>query len=63
MHENKPDTPTKWIDRDDAPELTDTFFEQADEFMGARLIRSGHPPSDKDKISVATCVENQGTSV
>jgi uncharacterized protein (DUF4415 family) len=29
------------VDPDDAPELTDEFFEQADEYVGDRLVRRG----------------------
>lgn len=32
---------TDWIDEDDAPELTDAFFEQADEYNNGILIRRG----------------------
>lgn len=32
---------TDWVDPDDAPELTDEFFERADEYVGDRLVRCG----------------------
>jgi uncharacterized protein (DUF4415 family) len=32
-----------WTDPDDAPELTDAFFERADVFEGGRRIRRGGP--------------------
>ncbi|NRO99356.1 hypothetical protein GWC77_26085 [Paraburkholderia sp. NMBU_R16] len=32
---------TEWVDPDDAPELTDEFFEQADEYIGDKLVRRG----------------------
>ena len=32
---------TDWIDEDDAPELTDAFFEQADEYNNDVLIKRG----------------------
>ncbi len=32
---------TNWIDEDDAPELTDAFFEQADEYNNGVLIKRG----------------------
>jgi uncharacterized protein (DUF4415 family) len=41
MNENKHDTSTNWVDEDDAPELTDAFFEQADEYNNGVLIRRG----------------------
>jgi uncharacterized protein (DUF4415 family) len=34
---------TEWIDLDDAPELTDAFFERADEYVGDKLVRRGRP--------------------
>lgn len=32
---------TDWVDPDDAPELTDEFFERADEYVSDRLVRRG----------------------
>ena len=43
MNVNKHATPTEWIDGDDAPELTDEFFERADEYVGNKLVRRGRP--------------------
>ncbi|MFT0532919.1 BrnA antitoxin family protein [Castellaniella hirudinis] len=43
MNASKRGTPTAWTDPDDAPELTDEFFEQADEYVGEKLIRRGRP--------------------
>lgn len=36
--------PAAWT-LDDAPELTDEFFEQADEKIGDKLVRCGRPNS------------------
>lgn len=41
--------PTGWVDPDDAPELTDEFFEQADEFVGEQLVRRGRPKAEETK--------------
>jgi uncharacterized protein (DUF4415 family) len=41
MTVSKRATRTDWIDPDDAPELTDEFFEQADEYIGDKLVRRG----------------------
>ena len=49
MNANKHATPTEWIDPDDAPELTDEFFEQADEYIGDKLIRRGRPKAEQTK--------------
>jgi uncharacterized protein (DUF4415 family) len=43
---------TAWIDPDDAPELTDAFFERADVFEGERLVRRGRPRLAKTKQMV-----------
>jgi uncharacterized protein (DUF4415 family) len=41
MSENKPDTRTAWVDPDDAPELTDAWFDTADVHQGGVLLRRG----------------------
>ncbi|RKP58406.1 BrnA antitoxin family protein [Pararobbsia silviterrae] len=43
MNANKNGTRTEWVDPDDAPELTDAFFEHADEYVGRTLVRRGRP--------------------
>ncbi|TDN63226.1 BrnA antitoxin family protein [Paraburkholderia sp. BL10I2N1] len=43
MNANKRATRTEWVDPDDAPELTDEFFERADEYAGEKLVRRGRP--------------------
>jgi uncharacterized protein (DUF4415 family) len=40
-----------WVDADDALELTDAFFEAADEYVGDKLVRRGRPPSSGQKVS------------
>lgn len=45
MSANKPSTGTDWVDPDDAPELSDAFFEHADEYNGEKLIKRGRPKS------------------
>ena len=54
MTANKPATPKKWIDPDDAPELTDEFFERADEYKGDTLVRRGRPKAEvtKERITI-----------
>ena len=37
-------TPSAWVDPDDAPELSEAFFEAADFFDGEQLLRPGHHP-------------------
>ena len=52
MNANKHATPTEWIDVDDAPELTDEFFERADEYVGDKLVRRGRPRTDSPKVAL-----------
>lgn len=52
MNANKHATPTGWVDPDDAPELTDEFFQQADEFNGEKLVRRGRPKAAAPKEAV-----------
>lgn len=52
MNANKNTMPTEWIDPDDAPELTDAFFEQADEFVGDKLVRRGRPKVEIRKLAL-----------
>jgi uncharacterized protein (DUF4415 family) len=51
MSANKPDTKSAWRDPDDAPELDDAWFEEADLYKGKHLIRRGRPHSPTPKIS------------
>lgn len=41
-----------WQDPDDAPELTDDFFEQATIYDGAKIIRRGRPKAASPKALV-----------
>jgi uncharacterized protein (DUF4415 family) len=54
MRENKTSTGTAWVDPDDAPELTDAFFEHADEHQGSRVIKRGRPKADavRERITI-----------
>jgi uncharacterized protein (DUF4415 family) len=42
----------KWVDPDDAPELTKKHFERADVYRGEELIRRGRPPSEHPKEAI-----------
>ncbi|MDN5843976.1 MAG: BrnA antitoxin family protein [Alcaligenaceae bacterium] len=44
---------TTWIDPDDAPELTDEWFEKADLHHGDKLVRRGRPKSAAPSVSVS----------
>jgi uncharacterized protein (DUF4415 family) len=41
-----------WFDPDDAPELTDTFFDRAEIRQGNRIVRRGRPPLPNPKQAV-----------
>jgi uncharacterized protein (DUF4415 family) len=41
-----------WTDPDDAPELTDAFFERADVYEAGQLVRRGRPKLEKPKRQV-----------
>lgn len=45
-------TPSTLVDPDDAPELTDAFFERADLYEGNKPIRRGRPVSAAPKQAV-----------
>lgn len=42
----------EWVDPDDAPELTDEFFDRADIYQGGKLIRRGRPKLESPKAQV-----------
>lgn len=44
MTANKPATSDTWVDPDDAPELTDAWFQQADQHKAGRLVKRGRQP-------------------
>ena len=48
------DIKKNWADPDDAPELTDAFFENADEYRGSTLVKRGRgrPKSAHTKVAV-----------
>ena len=41
MTAKKQSTKAAWVDPDDAPELTDAFFDRADLYEGGKLVRRG----------------------
>lgn len=43
MSANKTSTGIDWVDPDDAPELSDAYFDQADEYVGDQLVKRGRP--------------------
>lgn len=50
---NKRVTKPGWVDPDDAPELTDEWFDTADFKIGDKVVRRGRPRgSNKEQISL-----------
>lgn len=47
----------KWIDPDDAPELTDEWFAQAEVRRGGKVVRRGRPRLDNPKKQVALRID------
>jgi uncharacterized protein (DUF4415 family) len=41
-----------WVDPDDAPRLTETFFDRAEIRKSGRLVRRGRPPLPNPKQAV-----------
>jgi len=50
MTGNKHFTPDTWVDPDDAPELTDAWFQKADQHKGGKLVKRGRPPLERPKV-------------
>jgi uncharacterized protein (DUF4415 family) len=44
--------PDRQIDADDAPELTEEFFERADVYHGNKLVPAGRPRSENPKMAL-----------
>lgn len=42
-----------WIDPDDAPALSEEWFEEADLYRGGKLVRRGRPKSETSKKAVS----------
>jgi uncharacterized protein (DUF4415 family) len=51
MNVKSRNTRRAWQDPDDAPELTDDFFEHGNLYVGARLIKRGRPRAEVRKVS------------
>lgn len=54
---SKPNTKTDWVDPDDAPELTDEWFETADVHVNGKLISRGRPKADRPKRAISLRVD------
>lgn len=52
MPRKKSSGSSKWVDPDDAPELTKEFFERGEIRDGNKIIRRGRPPLENPKQAV-----------
>ncbi len=52
MTAKKRSTTATWSDSDDAPELTEEFFQQADQYEGSKLKPRGRPKAATTKEPV-----------
>lgn len=52
MPRKKNTGPIKWVDPDDAPELTKEFFDRGEIRHGDKIIRRGRPPLPSPKQAV-----------
>lgn len=53
MGKKKSASEREWIDPDDAPELTDEWFDTADFYEGDKLVRRGRPKSESPKEALS----------
>lgn len=52
MSAKKPVTPSTLINPDEAPELTDTWFQRADLYEGGKMLRRGRPKAEVTKTPI-----------
>ena len=53
MGRKKSATGREWRDPDDAPELTEEWFDTADYYEGDKLVRRGRPKSEAPKVALS----------
>ncbi len=53
MSVSKKSTHATWTDSDDAPELSDEWFENADLHQGEKLVRRGRPKSAAPSVAIS----------
>lgn len=57
MSGNKRDTESTWVDPDDVPELTDEWFQKADQYDNGVLVKRGRRPLDNPKKAISLRVD------
>jgi hypothetical protein len=58
MNANKPATKPTWNDPDDAPELSDAWFAQADLYRGDKLLRTPKAMLAKHCANLGVCLRH-----
>ena len=53
MGKKKSASKSEWIDPDDAPELTEEWFDSAEIWEGGKLIRPGRPKAAAPKEAIS----------
>lgn len=53
MTAKKQATKEEWVDPDDAPELTEEWFERADQYLGETLVKRGRRPAETPKKAIS----------
>ena len=46
-------------DRDEKPELDDAWFEEADAYVGNKLVRRGRPRAENPKVAVSLRLDSE----
>ncbi len=57
MTESKRVTESTWVDPDDVPELTDEWFQKADQYNNGVLVKRGRRPLDNPKQAISLRVD------
>lgn len=57
MTGNKRVTESTWVDPDDVPELTDEWFQKADQYENGVLVKRGRRPLENPKKAISLRVD------
>lgn len=57
MTESKRVSESTWVDPDDAPELTDEWFQKADQYENGVLIKRGRRPLENPKKAISLRID------
>jgi hypothetical protein len=60
MPKKKKSGDTTWADPDDAPPLTNAFFDRAEIRRGGKMVRRSRPPLTNPKQAVKSSIRRMG---